>query len=77
MNIFASYAEHDAERVGPILEGLESIGHEVWGDDTLAPGESFSSAIVRKLERADVVLVFLSEVATKSPWLPAELEHAL
>ena len=68
-DIFISYANHDRERIGPLVEALEARGWSVFWDTTLLPGETWHSKIAGELEAAKCVVVLWSASSIKSHWV--------
>lgn len=77
--IFISYASPDRERVIPFFEHLEKQGINVWMDDkSLKGGQNWDFEIKRVLEKATVVLTFVSkESAERRGYIQKELRIAL
>lgn len=61
-NIFISYASPDRSRVLPFYHYLQEQGFNVWIDcQDLKPGQNWDFEIKRALDKADFVLMFISE----------------
>jgi TIR domain len=59
--VFLSYASPDRDRVGPYADALESHGFNVWVDyKRLKAGQNWNFEIRRELEKAAVIVVFIS-----------------
>ncbi|AMO94538.1 hypothetical protein CFter6_1841 [Collimonas fungivorans] len=60
--VFLSYAKPDQHRVTPFFESLEKSGFNVWYDcKRLKPGQNWDFEIKRALDKASIVIAFLSE----------------
>jgi hypothetical protein len=59
--IFVSYAHSDQKRVLPVCDWLRDEGFNVWVDRRrLMPGQNWDFEIKKALDRADLVIVFVS-----------------
>src|SRR5258706_13604580 len=59
--IFISYASPDRERIVPYYDSLNARGYDVWMDyRRLKPGQSWDFEIRRALNRAALIIVFVS-----------------
>ncbi len=59
--IFVSYAHKDAADVYPAIEALNARGFRLWYDEGIEAGADWADAIGTSLEKASVVLAFLSK----------------
>ncbi len=67
MRVFISHSHKDRTAVDRIVSRLEEDGHEVWVDWLkLQPGDNFQERILEALERADVLIVVISENSFRS-----------
>ena len=71
-DIFLSYSRKDKEPAQQIANALEALGHHIWWDEHLIPGEAFRAAIRQKLDEVDCVLVLWSRHSVESEWVQAE-----
>ncbi len=60
-SIFVSYAHRDAADVYPAIEALHARGFRIWYDEGIEAGQDWADAIGTNLEKASVVLAFLSK----------------
>lgn len=67
--VFVSYARADKERVERIVAFIESVVGEVWWDDRLVAGESFTDEVERRLNEADFIVVVWTPASTRSKWV--------
>jgi TolB-like protein len=67
--VFVSYSRADRARIEPLVELIASTGAEVWWDDRLVAGETFSEEIERRLNAADFVVVAWSPQSVRSKWV--------
>jgi hypothetical protein len=73
MRIFISYSAQDRETAARLVDRLKMDGHDVWIDSLqIQPGDNFQSKIEQGLERADALIVIVSENSFKSPWVQRE-----
>src|SRR5258705_8000171 len=60
--IFISYASPDREHVVPYYDALRARGYDVWMDfRRLKPGQNWDFEIKRALNRATLIIVFVSK----------------
>lgn len=77
--VFPSFSHRDREQVRPYLRALEEAGFQVFGEMSIAPGDSWQDQIREELElaaRDGWVLAFLSGFSLNSPWVQAEISMA-
>ncbi|NWG91566.1 MAG: toll/interleukin-1 receptor domain-containing protein [Parvularculaceae bacterium] len=67
--IFVSYAREDKDRVAKIVAFAGAIVDEVWWDDRLVAGESFTEETERRLNEADFVVVVWTPNSVRSKWV--------
>lgn len=68
-NVFVSYSRSDKARVEPLVAFIDSIVGEVWWDDRLVSGESFTEETERRLNEADFVVVVWTPTSARSKWV--------
>lgn len=68
-NVFVSYSRADKERVEPLVAFIDSVVGEVWWDDRLVAGESFTDEVERRLNEADYVVVVWTPASARSKWV--------
>jgi TolB-like protein len=68
-NVFISYSRADKERVERIVAYIDSVVGEVWWDDRLVAGESFTDEVERRLNEADFVVVVWTPASARSKWV--------
>jgi serine/threonine-protein kinase len=77
LDVFLSYASHDAAAASTVCEGLERTGITCWiAPRDVTPGAQYADAIVRAINRAKVLVVVLSESAVASTHVGKEIERA-
>lgn len=75
--VFLSYAWADKPAAREIEDRLTAAGCTVWRDEeSLEPGDSWRTGIEQAIERADVVVVLISEAAKASDNVGDELAYA-
>jgi hypothetical protein len=77
--IFFSYASQDRARVAPYFDQLLGRGHDVWMDyKKLKPGQNWDLEIQRALNRAALIIVFVSNNSVnKRGYVQREIKIAL
>lgn len=76
--VFLSYARPDQEIANAIASEMRENGSSVFGDDqALVSGDRFDNQTEQALDRADFVVLLLSENSSRSRWVEAELINAL
>lgn len=68
-SVFVSYSRMDRARIEPLVALIARTGAEVWWDDRLVAGETFSEEIERRLAAADFVVVAWSPTSVRSKWV--------
>jgi hypothetical protein len=73
-NVFISYSRDDAELADSISRGLAEAGiATLMGDDPLQSGAEWRKTLVKKIGKADAVVVVVSKSAVESSWTMTEL----
>ncbi len=77
--LFISYATPDRERVLPYHDWLQTEGYETWIDcNQLLPGQNWDLEINRAIDRATLILAFVSEnTIARRGYVQRELKIAL
>ena len=75
--IFISYAHKDSQEVLPIIDALNKRGFRVWYDAGIEAGTEWPEYIEEHLQKASVVLVFMSPNAVESKNCRNEINFAL
>ena len=70
--VFLSYAREDEARATQIATGLEALGLDVFWDNEIPPGQTWSDYIEGKLAVCRTVIVLWSVSSTKSQWVREE-----
>lgn len=68
-NVFISYSRLDRARIEPIVKLVDECVDEVWWDDRLVAGESFTEETERRLNEADYVVVVWTPTSVRSKWV--------
>ncbi|MEJ2239354.1 MAG: SUMF1/EgtB/PvdO family nonheme iron enzyme [Gemmatimonadales bacterium] len=76
-DIFVSYASEDRERVGLLVNALQTEGFSVWWDRRIGMGSSFDREIERELNTAACVVVVWSKTSVDSDWVREEAGEGL
>lgn len=71
-SIFLSYAREDFAKAQRVAGALEAVGHSVWWDRQLHPGERFSAEIDKALKSSDAVVALWSRASIESAWVQDE-----
>jgi hypothetical protein len=73
-NVFISYSRDDGELADSIRRGLAEAGiATLMGDDPLQSGAEWRKTLVKKIAKADAVVVVVSKSAVESSWTMTEL----
>ena len=75
--VFVSYASQDRDRVGPIVDALESAGWSVWWDRAISGGAAFDRAIEEAIDEARCIVVVWSAQSVESEWVRTEANEGL
>ena len=73
---FISYSHKDNNQVESLLELFTPIGARFWSDVALRPTDDYTEIIAKKIERAALVIVFLSDHYVSSSFCLDELHFA-
>ncbi len=74
--IFISYSHRDADKVLPIIKGLNFEGYRVWYDDGIDPGTEYADFIADKLLGCSVFIAMVSKNFIASEFCKDELNLA-
>ena len=81
MNVFISYSHKDRSWCDRLATQLRGIGKEfvseVWYDPEILPGSIWNAEIRKRLLRADIVILLISENFLGAKFCPHEVELAL
>lgn len=76
--IFVSYSHEDSEIVNQLGRAYQVLGMEYLQDiRILRSGERWNSALLRKIEEADIFQLCWSEASKRSKYVTREWQHAL
>ena len=76
-SVFISYASADKDFVARLYDDLQRSGVRAWVDSRdSTTGDSVESRIAQTQDKADKVLLVLSENSLASPWTKKEVETA-
>ena len=75
--IFISYAHKDSDSVMRVLDVMQSRGYRFWYDDGIVPGSEWPEYIAAHLDKAAVVVAFISDNSVKSSNCRREITFAL
>lgn len=73
-DVFISYKREDRSRVEPLAMALRRLRTNVWIDDALSPGGSFTDDISEQIDRCRAQIVCWSAAASASDWVRGEAE---
>jgi hypothetical protein len=76
-HVFVSYAHADRARVEPLVHSLQARNLDVWWDQRIEPGQTWSLEIERKLRSASCVVVAWTQDSVNSLFVRAEARDAL
>ena len=75
--IFISYSHQDAEKVIPLIRGLQDRGFRVWYDAGIQVGTEWPEYIAERLSDCTCFLAFISPNAIESPNCRQEINYAI
>ncbi|MBQ0931136.1 pYEATS domain-containing protein [Ideonella alba] len=75
-SVFLSYSSIDARAAARLRDGLTQAGVQVLDQSGVTPGEPWQEALANMMARADAVVTLVGD-DDMSPWVSAELSHAL
>src|SRR5262245_29276700 len=74
VDVFISYSQAERERILPIADNLRALKIEVWFDEQLVPGTSFTLEISTITLQCKAQLVCWSLASVNSDWVRGEAE---
>lgn len=74
--VFVSYSHRDLQRVTPLIVELQESGHRVWYDNGIPGGAEWDAMIEERVQRCEVLLVFVSRAAVDSKFVRREVKFA-
>ncbi|MBQ0961729.1 TIR domain-containing protein [Ideonella sp. 4Y11] len=75
-SVFLSYSSIDARAAARLRDGLTQAGVQVLDQTGVTPGEPWQEALANMIARADAVVTLVGD-DDMSPWVSAEMSHAL
>ena len=75
--VFISYAHKDRDRVFEIVAELERQGYRYWYDEGIAPGSEWPEDVAAHLNRAAMLMAFISANSMQSENCRREINFAL
>lgn len=77
-SVFLCHASADKPFVRKVYNDLGNAGHKVWLDEfEIKVGDSIVNKINQATNKADALILFVSDAATKSEWVSREWNSAL
>ena len=77
-NMFFSYAREDLDAVRLVARSYRLLEQDFfWDVDSLEPGTDWEAELKRRIDEADVFILFWSQAAHDSEWVKREVEMAL
>jgi hypothetical protein len=73
---FISYKRGDLERIKGIVSGLVTNGHRIWYDKGIPGGVEWDAFIEERIQRCEVVILFVSAQSVKSKHVRREVKFA-
>lgn len=74
--IFISYKRGDNLRIAPVLRKVKEWGYRIWYDNGIPGGSEWDAVIEERLEKCQLVLVFVSQEAMGSRYVRREVKFA-
>ena len=71
--LFVSYSHRDSEKVYPILDAFYDKKYRIWYDESCENGNDFRDELRQRIEKAEAVLLFVSENSMASPFCGMEI----
>lgn len=71
--LFVSYSHRDTDKVYPILDALYDRKYRIWYDESCENGNDFRDELRTRIEKAEAVLLFVSEYSMASPFCGMEI----
>ncbi len=71
--LFVSYSHRDTDKVYPILDALYDCKYRIWYDESCETGNDFRDELRKRIERAEAILLFVSEASMNSPFCGMEV----
>ncbi len=76
-DVFLSYSRADAERIGPLLDGLRQSGYKLFFDlQSIEPGKPWKRRLERAISASRVLVLCWSESARGSDYITFEYSRA-
>lgn len=75
--IFISYAHHDSKKVLSVIRKLSEQKYRIWYDEGIAPGSEWPLNIERHLQKASVIIVFISKSSLLSKYCEKEVSRSI
>lgn len=72
-HLFLSYCHTDVGYARRLVRHFAESGLNVWYDDDLGPGETFSRVIQENIQQCSALIVLLTPSALESTWVMREL----
>ena len=73
---FISYKREDLARIKPLVGQLSDRGHRIWYDIGIPGGAEWDALIEERVQRCEVLLLFLSQAAVQSKYVRREVKFA-
>lgn len=71
--LFISYSHRDTVKVYPILDALYDRKYRLWYDESCETGNDFRDELRQRIEKAEAVILFVSESSMTSPFCGMEI----
>ncbi len=75
--VFVSYSHQDKAWVYPEIQRLHDVGHRIWYDEGIDPGNEWPDEIAKALEGCAYFIVFISPQSVESKHVKKEIHFAL
>lgn len=76
LRLFLSYARDNKEAMRPVVEGLETLHHEIWIDKKLDGGQAWWEEILMQIRGCDAMIVAVSPALLESEAATRERGYA-
>jgi hypothetical protein len=74
--VFISYARKDFDNVQPFIGLMQGWGYHIWYDRSISAGSVWSDTLREEVDKAYLVIAFLTPHSISREWVQKELDHA-
>ena len=74
---FMSYSHKDEDKIKPLIDKLQSVGCNIWYDEGILPADEWAETIAKKLSKATLFFLILSNNSIESQNVKREIYYAV